>query len=66
MSVHKARMCAKEAAAYLGLHPSTLAKLRMTGDGPEFQKAGRKVLYSTVALEAWLQSRTYSSTSQYT
>ena len=66
MSGHKARMCSKEAAAYLGLHPSTLAKLRMSGEGPEFQKAGRKVLYRTAALEEWLQSRTYNSTSQYT
>ena len=66
MSGHKVRMCSKDAATYLGLSPSTLAKLRMTGDGPEFQKAGRKVLYSVVALEAWLQSRTYNSTSQYT
>jgi len=66
MSGRKERMCSKEAAAYLGLHPSTLAKLRMSGDGPEFQKVGRKVLYSPSALETWLQSRTYRSTSQYT
>ncbi len=66
MSGRKERMCSKDAAAYLGLHPSTLAKLRMSGDGPEFQKAGRKVLYSVVALDAWLRSRTYKSTSQYT
>lgn len=65
MPVQKNYMCAKDAALYVDLHLSTLAKFRMTGDGPEFQKAGRKVLYSQAALNTWLQSRTYSSTSQY-
>jgi len=65
MSVHKPHMCAKEAAVYVGLHPSTLAKLRMTGEGPGFLKLGRKVVYGQTALDEWLAGRAHKSTSEY-
>lgn len=53
-----------EAAAYLGLSPSTLAKMRVRGDGPPYSKAGpRIVVYDRGALEAWLASRRRTSTS---
>jgi len=64
MSVVKQRLCAKEAATYLGLSASTLAKKRMTGDGPPYFKLGRKVLYDTKILDGWLDSRICTSTSE--
>ena len=59
------RMCTKEAATYVGLHYSTLAKKRMTGDGPKFLKLGRKVVYEQVTLDQWMSEKTHSSTSEY-
>lgn len=52
-----------EAAAYLGLAASTIAKMRMSGDGPTFIKAGPKVvLYDQKDLDAWLENRKRIST----
>lgn len=42
---------------------SYLTKLRMTGDGPEFFKVGRRVFYCRSAFEAWLATRRRTSTS---
>jgi predicted DNA-binding transcriptional regulator AlpA len=54
-----------EAAAYLGLAPSTLAKMRLRGDSPRYAKAGpRIVVYDVRDLDAWLETRKRSSTSQ--
>jgi predicted DNA-binding transcriptional regulator AlpA len=51
------------AATYLGLANSTLAKMRMSGNGPRFIKAGlRVVLYDQADLDAWLESRKRTST----
>lgn len=58
------RLRSEEAAGYVGLSPSTLSKLRMSGDGPVFIKAGRrKVIYDTSDLDEWLRSRRRRSTS---
>ena len=52
------------AAARVGLSASTLAKMRMRGDGPVYSKVGAKiVIYSTADLDAWVASRGRSSTS---
>lgn len=52
------------AARLLGLSPSTLAKMRLRGDGPPFIKAGaRVILYAKEDLETWLASRRRRSTS---
>ena len=57
-------MRAPQAAAYLGLSTSTLAKMRLRGDGPIFYKAGpRVVVYDLLDLKDWLKSRRRSSTS---
>ncbi len=49
---------ALEAAEYIGLSASTLAKMRLRGDGPVYSKAGpRIVLYDRADLEAWLAAR---------
>ncbi len=45
---------APDAAKYLGLAESTLAKLRMGRDGPAFHKLGRAVAYDHTDLDAWL------------
>jgi len=56
-------MTATEAATLLGLAPSTLAKLRLSGNGPIYCKLGRRVVYRREDLEAWLQSRLARDTS---
>jgi predicted DNA-binding transcriptional regulator AlpA len=54
-----------DAAAYLGLSKSTLAKMRLRGDGPVYAKAGRRiVLYDRMDLDAWLDGRKRRSTSE--
>jgi predicted DNA-binding transcriptional regulator AlpA len=41
---------------------STLEKWRCTGDGPDFIRVGRAVLYRRSAIERWLEARTVSHT----
>lgn len=52
------------AAAYLGFAASTLAKMRLRGDGPVYVKTGRLVFYSQADLDAWLDVRRRVSTSE--
>jgi predicted DNA-binding transcriptional regulator AlpA len=52
-----------EAARLLGLSHSTLAKLRLSGNGPLYCKLGRRVVYRLEDLKAWLEARTTSNTS---
>jgi predicted DNA-binding transcriptional regulator AlpA len=57
---------APEAAQYLGLSKSTLAKMRLRGgpDTPPFVKLGpRSVGYCVDVLDAWLHARRRASTS---
>ena len=54
---------AREAAKALGLASSTLAKLRLNGNGPVYCKLGRRVVYRTEDLEAWLETRVARDTS---
>lgn len=56
-------MRAPEAAAYLGLSASTLAKLRLSGRGPTFCKLGRRVVYRQADLDAYLEASRRNSTS---
>jgi predicted DNA-binding transcriptional regulator AlpA len=53
---------ATAAAKIVGLSESTLAKLRLNGNGPTYCKLGRRVVYRPADLEAWLQSRTARDT----
>jgi len=58
------KLRAPEAAEYLGLSTSTLAKMRLRGDGPPYLKAGRRIVtYDARDLEAWLDTRRRLSTS---
>ncbi len=53
------------AAEYLGnLKPNTLEGWRVQGVGPRYVKCGRLVRYSVTDLDAYLESRVRSSTSQ--
>ncbi len=62
---HKRHLRTPEAAAYVGLTVSTMAKLRLRGDGPPYAKAGpRIVVYDTADLDAWLAGRKRRSTSE--
>lgn len=54
-----------EAAEYLRLSRSTLAKMRLSGGGPVFTKLGRRVVYEMGDLEAWVLANKHSSTSEY-
>jgi len=58
---------ATEAADYLKVAKSTLAKWRIRGDGPAYAKLGRKiVLYRLADLDAWLADQVRNSTSERT
>lgn len=62
---YKAILRPPEAARYLGLSESTLAKQRLRGDGPRYVKLGsRAVGYSINELNAYLELCTRSSTSE--
>ena len=51
----RVRLRAVEAAAYLGISRSTLAKWRMRDDGPPFHHCGpRIVYYFKDEIDAWL------------
>ena len=52
-----------DAAELTGLATSTLNKLRLTGDGPEFIKLGRRVVYARDSIEGWMRSKRRTSTS---
>jgi predicted DNA-binding transcriptional regulator AlpA len=56
-------LTAGEASRRVGLSKSTLAKLRLNGNGPTYCKLGRRVVYRPADLEEWLQSRTARDTS---
>jgi predicted DNA-binding transcriptional regulator AlpA len=53
----------KEAARYLGVSPSNLAKRRVYGQPPAFVRLGRAVGYDIAELDRWLASCRRHSTS---
>jgi len=53
----------KQAAAYLNLAVSSLAKWRVDGVGPRFIKMGSAVRYRRTDLDDWVHARVQSSTS---
>jgi excisionase family DNA binding protein len=54
----------QEAAERLRLSERTLERWRVSGDGPPFVKAGRRVLYHPDDLAAWIATHTVQSTSE--
>ena len=62
---YTAKVRAPGAASFLGLSISTLAKMRLRGDGPPFAKLGKRVvLYDLKDLEDWVENRKRQSTSE--
>ena len=55
----------REAAVYLGSAVSTLAKLRVRGDGPVFLRLGKSIRYRKSDLDAWMALSASRSTSEY-
>jgi len=54
------------AARYVGLSSSTLAKRRLTGDGPKFIRlSARAIGYLQSDLDQWLREKRCASTSEY-
>ena len=65
MTETKRVMRAPEAAAYIGLSESTLAKRRVYGLPPEYLSlGGRAIGYAISDLDSWLESCRRQSTSQ--
>jgi predicted DNA-binding transcriptional regulator AlpA len=54
----------KEAAHFLRVSLSWLAKARMRGDGPPYIKLGRSIRYSETAVLQWMRAHQRLSTSQ--
>ena len=54
-----------EMSEWLGVSVRTLQRMRVEGNGPKFTKMGRRVLYNRAHVEAWLETRCFSSTSEY-
>jgi hypothetical protein len=54
----------KEAAHYLRVSLSWLAKARVRGDGPAYLKLGRSIRYTEPALVQWMKLRQRLSTSE--
>jgi excisionase family DNA binding protein len=54
----------RQAAEYLCLSERTLERWRVSGDGPAYVKAGRRVLYRECDLIEWVAGRVRISTSQ--
>jgi predicted DNA-binding transcriptional regulator AlpA len=57
-------LTAKEAAKFLKLSLSWMAKARMRGDGPPYIQIGRSIRYAEAALIQWMKSRQRLSTSE--
>ena len=53
-----------EAATFLRVSLSWLAKARMRGDGPVYLRVGRSIRYSETALLQWMRSQQRLSTSE--
>lgn len=56
---------AEDAANFLNISPSTLAKMRLSGKSPRYVKLGRRVAYRPSDLEAWVAAQTFHSTAEY-
>ena len=57
---------AEDAAQFLSLSQSTLAKMRLSGNSPRYVKMGRRVAYRQNDLESWIETQSFRSTAEYT
>ena len=53
-----------QTADYLGCSTSTLAKMRLRGDGPPYAKTARLIYYERGSIDRWLRERMRQSTSE--
>ena len=53
-----------DAAHYCASSKSTFDKLRVTGGGAPFLRIGKRVIYRTDDLDAWMNQRRFTSTSE--
>lgn len=51
-----------DVATLLRISRSLLAKWRMIGKGPRFTKVGRRILYETAEVSAWLKTQRRTTT----
>ena len=62
-------LTSSEAAKLLRISIRTLERMRVTGDGPPFLKAGAgkrsRVLYKQSIVVEWLEGNIFQSTSEY-
>ena len=70
MSVHvDEALSSAQAAAMIGVRPTTLEIWRCKGKGPRFVKLGTAkqapVVYARGEVQRWMEERTFSSTSGY-
>ena len=63
MGDRRSYLSTREAAALLGLSERTLERYRVTGEGPEYMKFGRRVRYEQADLDGWADRRRRRSTS---
>lgn len=68
-ATQKLYLNSQEAADILRISIRTLERMRVEGSGPRYLKAGQgtrsRVLYRPADLDAWLESRCFTSTSEY-
>ena len=64
-AIYGRKLRTPEAAQYLGISQSTLAKWRLYGTGPLFCKLGGIVVYDVADLNEFTDSRRRLSTSEY-
>ena len=57
------KLRAPDAARYLGVSKSLLAKMRIYGGGPKYMKLGRVVLYDVRDIEDWCKNQRVENTS---
>jgi predicted DNA-binding transcriptional regulator AlpA len=64
MDLETAYQPPRQFARITGISESTLAKMRMRGDGPPYVKIGRSVRYAVSAGLAWMAACARHSTSE--
>jgi hypothetical protein len=53
----------REAADALRLSERTLERYRVSGDGPPFVRAGKRIMYRPADLDGWVKAHVVTSTS---
>lgn len=60
---HYRQLATPAAADFLGVHPRTLEKFRLTGDGPRYVEVSKRCIrYRICDLIAWQEARLRRST----